>query len=751
MKNKLKFIRFPFKNIFSRLLFFNILLIIIATLLPQFAVYKYFINKYCEKLQETNYHNICQVRDFVDETIFEPLIGVAATHFSDRMSNDLLMQPISNPVQDDSYMLLQISTHLYNIQESYSFIQQLNVYYPYNQLLFCGDHVFFLDQAMNKEHLDNYLKYIINCEENLLWLPVSLPDTSCIYVRTIPYFNPASREKAVLAIEVKTDALVDAIEKTRISSSGYYGIVSPNGISIAESWAGQQEFVLPEDLLHSVVGYENGGFFRYRVQDMELIVSYADSQYNDWKYISVIPIDDVFSGLTNIKIWLLFICGVLILFNIIFAVFLTKRAHSPMEYILKKISGYASDYNLQIEKNQYHLLEETFHSLAFRVEDLEEHLEANKPIIYYNILQQLLYNPQVEYDPEMIHFKREMFIGFLVKIYFEKDLTPSNKMLAGYSINDLLCCDNEIYETYIIADTQNRLSGIINFNQQSDLDSIVKEIQNKLKSLLSVPFVLCLGSITDTVEKIPSSYQNALEKEKYAFFCPDRQIFGVDYLPGPDLMTSGFHEKDWKKVPEWICNQKWDKLENLVTHIISLLGQDIYTADYRKSILNDFLSVIHGAVVSSGYDETVLGDSQKTTLQSFYDLKEVYEWMIHLIHFLETIPKKCDSEVNIDWKQKIERYVEENIFHDLSLTKMSEDLGISSSYLSRIFKTVMGVNFSEYLIEKKLLKAKELLNTTSWNVQEISQKLGYSSTAHFIRIFKQRFGCTPKQSKRHNL
>ena len=65
--------KFRFNHIYSRLLFFNILLIVVATIVPQFILYKYFTERYGDKLEEINYYNICQVRDFVDETIFEPV------------------------------------------------------------------------------------------------------------------------------------------------------------------------------------------------------------------------------------------------------------------------------------------------------------------------------------------------------------------------------------------------------------------------------------------------------------------------------------------------------------------------------------------------------------------------------------------------------------------------------------------------------------------------------------------------------
>ena len=89
---------------------------------------------------------------------------------------------------------------------------------------------------------------------------------------------------------------------------------------------------------------------------------------------------------------------------------------------------------------------------------------------------------------------------------------------------------------------------------------------------------------------------------------------------------------------------------------------------------------------------------------------------------------------------------------DLSLEEVAEEVGISSFYLSRLFKQVTGENLSVFVIQFKLEKAAELLVTRSdLSVKNIGELLGYYSSAYFTKLFKDHYGVTPSQYRRQHL
>lgn len=77
---------------------------------------------------------------------------------------------------------------------------------------------------------------------------------------------------------------------------------------------------------------------------------------------------------------------------------------------------------------------------------------------------------------------------------------------------------------------------------------------------------------------------------------------------------------------------------------------------------------------------------------------------------------------------------------------------MSMSYLSKAFKEGTGMNFSDYVLGKKIGKAAELLiESRKAEVSEIAEKLGYLNLSYFSKLFKERYGMTPVQYRKKNI
>ena len=77
------------------------------------------------------------------------------------------------------------------------------------------------------------------------------------------------------------------------------------------------------------------------------------------------------------------------------------------------------------------------------------------------------------------------------------------------------------------------------------------------------------------------------------------------------------------------------------------------------------------------------------------------------------------------------------------LSALATEYGYSATYLGRLFHKMIGVGFSDYLLSARINYAKILLLNSKLSIMEISEKLGYYDTAHFINQFKNKVGCTP--------
>ena len=101
--------------------------------------------------------------------------------------------------------------------------------------------------------------------------------------------------------------------------------------------------------------------------------------------------------------------------------------------------------------------------------------------------------------------------------------------------------------------------------------------------------------------------------------------------------------------------------------------------------------------------------------------------------------------------EKAARYIDEHFSNpDLSLKDICSHLAISVSYFSSIFKSYTDLTFVEYLTERRVEKAKQLLKNTDKSIADISEAVGYKEPHYFSMIFKKSTGITPKNYRKHS-
>ena len=94
-------------------------------------------------------------------------------------------------------------------------------------------------------------------------------------------------------------------------------------------------------------------------------------------------------------------------------------------------------------------------------------------------------------------------------------------------------------------------------------------------------------------------------------------------------------------------------------------------------------------------------------------------------------------------------YVEKNFTH-CTLQNTALFFGYSTSHFSRLFKQVVGQNFSVYVSRRRLEEATELLANTAFSIDTICHQLGYKDRTQFHKLFLKHMGMTPAQYRKQN-
>jgi AraC-like DNA-binding protein len=103
------------------------------------------------------------------------------------------------------------------------------------------------------------------------------------------------------------------------------------------------------------------------------------------------------------------------------------------------------------------------------------------------------------------------------------------------------------------------------------------------------------------------------------------------------------------------------------------------------------------------------------------------------------------DEENVLKIKKAKEIIIANMAEPPSLQALADEIGLNIKKLKMGFKQIYGDTVYGFLLDYKMEIARKLLDSGSYNVNEVGLKIGYSTGSHFIAAFKKKFGTTPKK------
>lgn len=95
-------------------------------------------------------------------------------------------------------------------------------------------------------------------------------------------------------------------------------------------------------------------------------------------------------------------------------------------------------------------------------------------------------------------------------------------------------------------------------------------------------------------------------------------------------------------------------------------------------------------------------------------------------------------------------FINGNYKKPISLQDAAEAAGVNPAYLSYLFKQEMEIGFSNYLQERRMECAKELLCTTNYKIKDVASEAGFNDYHYFSKTFKKLNDCSPADYRREH-
>lgn len=190
-----------------------------------------------------------------------------------------------------------------------------------------------------------------------------------------------------------------------------------------------------------------------------------------------------------------------------------------------------------------------------------------------------------------------------------------------------------------------------------------------------------------------------------------------------------------------------------VTGVRSLFDQYFKTAEKNCRNLSKLKSILMELLVNA--KNTTLEAVPSFENPKFDDLFSVFALeneAAPLKDFVNQLLTDCTSSVSASKNQrenpiieKVCRYIDENLDKDLSLDILANVADVSTFYLSKLFKEEKTENIVNFVTNKRLERARQLLSETKYSIKEITAFTGYNDQNYFSRLFKNKFGISPSE------
>jgi len=290
---------------------------------------------------------------------------------------------------------------------------------------------------------------------------------------------------------------------------------------------------------------------------------------------------------------------------------------------------------------------------------------------------------------------------------------------------------------------------------ESDISEKVSQTAERVSAVLksiatSYPLVQFFGGIGCTVNRLSElsrSYLDANKAFASRFFTTNDQIVAKAWAgPVHSMPAVDPPSLSWHHLEDFYASGTEEEIPGFCEQYLASVGEKNCEAPTLCSYvaMNVYYCSLAIPFIASLSKEklAVFGPAPISVL----DAKTMENYVERIITLVIT---ERDQQANRKYFQqmvKAKQYIAEHVReYGLSLNTVAEYIHMSPNYFSSVFSKEEGKTFIEFLTERRMQKAKELLMSTTMRPSDIAQEVGYQDSHYFGYLFKKLVGCTPKE------
>ncbi|WP_433707314.1 helix-turn-helix domain-containing protein [Paenibacillus illinoisensis] len=602
-------------------------------------------------------------------------------------------------------------------------------------------------------------------EESQEQMPTLISSNDVVsMVFKIPMVPTNVSPKGFLVIDI-ADAEISTFLSQNPNTGDMYVLDRDQNFFLNENGQEEKYAALNEEIQAKVeTSNQAEGFFNAEVEGNQVAVSYRKSPLNGWLYVSVVSLGQITAQSQKIALVTGVATLVMLCVTGLFAIYGSRRMYSPISRLLQFTKGLDSPV-LQTGRRQdeFIYIEERLSTLFSSEKSLREQMKGQHVHLEEFFMTKLLTGKISEedfrYQGERYDFPAEWSsLGVLTLQIDTLEGTryeEQDRDLLLFAVNNMVgeLLPAELRFTPVMIDDAQVTVLATRLNDELQLKEWMHTqaewIRERVVTYLNLPVSIGISRSYFAIGDTPRAYQESREALQGRVSLGSRIILHYEDIQ-PRGQTEAALYTQLRMIEDQLASAlkqgDEEKTDMYFTQYLGLLAdKKLHFSEYPV-IMVQLLSRVYQLVQEQGGDVAeVLGEkASMAQLLKLSTLDEMTNWFrkrlfVPVIRFW----REQEESQYMNIARRMIRLIEERYDRELSLEACAEELNFHPVYLSRVFKKEAGVNFTEYLAEYRMEKAKTWLQTTNLKISEIAEKLNYTNPTAFIRTFRKITGTTP--------
>ena len=365
-------------------------------------------------------------------------------------------------------------------------------------------------------------------------------------------------------------------------------------------------------------------------------------------------------------------------------------------------------------------------------DNISDNLTSTKgPIAYQSILLLFCKIDKPFKIFENIEKKKNEMDSLLTRVLGNIDLGENNDIVN-------LKRDESVIIVYLDIDEQ---------DDYYDADKIAEKIFSRIKtSIIRFEETVSAYQIIEKKENILGIYDQFVNISGYSIFNGRGKLVKFNRENIPETSDNDFPDAEYHELRKNITNFDIEGAKEVLLQIFGKIQKDYKNPDIVRKVSDSLIKIL-GEVfkehqIINPFDNEG-GRIMMSRSNNLYVISEIRDWFLDVTEFaLKMIENKKSDKYSIKVQETL-IYIHKRYMENWSVEDIALQLRISEVYLRRIFKSETGTTIINYLNELRIERAIEMMESGDYKIFEIAEKVGYSSSQYFIKVFRKYIGVSP--------